>query len=33
MDRGTFIEEGPAAEIIDNPRLESARAFLARLNR
>jgi polar amino acid transport system ATP-binding protein len=33
MDGGTFIEEGPAAEIIDNPRLERTRTFLARLNR
>jgi polar amino acid transport system ATP-binding protein len=33
MARGTFIEEGPAAEIIDNPRLERTKAFLTRLNR
>jgi polar amino acid transport system ATP-binding protein len=33
MDGGAFIEEGPAAEIIDNPQLERTRAFLARLNR
>jgi polar amino acid transport system ATP-binding protein len=33
MDGGAFIEEGPAAEVIDNPRLERTRAFLARLNR
>jgi polar amino acid transport system ATP-binding protein len=33
MDGGSFIEEGPAAEIIDNPQKERTRAFLARLNR
>jgi polar amino acid transport system ATP-binding protein len=33
MDGGVFIEEGPAAEIIDNPRLERTKAFLARLSR
>jgi polar amino acid transport system ATP-binding protein len=33
MDGGAFIEEGPAAEVIDKPRLERTRAFLARLNR
>ncbi|GHU89464.1 polar amino acid ABC transporter ATP-binding protein [Spirochaetia bacterium] len=33
MDSGAFIEEGPAAEVIDNPRLDRTRAFLARLNR
>jgi polar amino acid transport system ATP-binding protein len=33
MDGGAFIEEGPAAEIIDNPQLERTKAFLARLNR
>jgi polar amino acid transport system ATP-binding protein len=33
MDGGAFIEEGPAAELIDNPGLERTRAFLARLNR
>jgi polar amino acid transport system ATP-binding protein len=33
MDGGAFIEEGPAAEIIDNPKLERTKAFLARLNR
>jgi polar amino acid transport system ATP-binding protein len=33
MDGGSFIEEGPAAEIIDNPKLERTKAFLARLNR
>jgi polar amino acid transport system ATP-binding protein len=33
MDGGVFIEEGPAAELIDNPRLERTRAFLARLSR
>jgi polar amino acid transport system ATP-binding protein len=32
MDAGSFIEEGPAAELIDNPRLERTRAFLARLS-
>jgi polar amino acid transport system ATP-binding protein len=33
MDGGAFIEEGPAAELIDKPALERTRAFLARLNR
>jgi polar amino acid transport system ATP-binding protein len=33
MDGGAFIEEGPAAEIIDNPQMERTKAFLARLNR
>jgi polar amino acid transport system ATP-binding protein len=33
MDGGAFIEEGPPADIIDNPRLERTRAFLARLSR
>jgi polar amino acid transport system ATP-binding protein len=33
MDGGVFIEEGPAAEVIDNPRLERTKAFLARLSR
>jgi polar amino acid transport system ATP-binding protein len=33
MDGGAFIEEGPAAEVIGNPRLERTRAFLARLSR
>ena len=33
MDGGVFIEEGPAAEIIDNPRLERTKAFLSRLSR
>ena len=32
MDCGSFIEEGPAAELIDNPRLERTKAFLARLS-
>jgi polar amino acid transport system ATP-binding protein len=33
MDGGAIIEEGPAAEVIDNPRKERTRAFLARLTR
>jgi polar amino acid transport system ATP-binding protein len=33
MDAGSFIEEGPAAEIIDNPRLERTKNFLAKLSR
>jgi polar amino acid transport system ATP-binding protein len=33
MDGGAFIEEGKAAEVIDNPRLDRTRAFLAKLNR
>jgi polar amino acid transport system ATP-binding protein len=32
MDGGAFIEEGTAADLIDNPRLERTRAFLARLS-
>ena len=33
MDSGSFIEEGSAAELIDNPRLERTRAFLTKLSR
>jgi polar amino acid transport system ATP-binding protein len=33
MDGGAFIEEGPAAELIDHPKLERTKAFLARLAR
>jgi polar amino acid transport system ATP-binding protein len=33
MDGGAFIEEGPAAALIDNPQKERTRSFLARLNR
>jgi polar amino acid transport system ATP-binding protein len=33
MDGGTFIEEGPAAEVIDRPRQERTKTFLAWLNR
>jgi polar amino acid transport system ATP-binding protein len=33
MDGGAFIEEGPAAEVIDRPQKERTRAFLARLRR
>jgi polar amino acid transport system ATP-binding protein len=33
MDGGLIVEEGPAAEVIDNPRHERTKAFLARLNR
>jgi polar amino acid transport system ATP-binding protein len=33
MDGGAIIEEGPAAEVIDNPQKERTRAFLARLTR
>jgi polar amino acid transport system ATP-binding protein len=33
MDGGSFIEEGPSAEVIDKPQKERTRAFLARLNR
>ena len=32
MDSGVFIEEGPAAQIIDNPRQERTKAFLVRLS-
>jgi polar amino acid transport system ATP-binding protein len=32
MDSGVFIEEGPAAEVIGNPRMERTRAFLSRLS-
>jgi polar amino acid transport system ATP-binding protein len=31
MDGGAFVEEGAAAEVIDNPRMERTRSFLARL--
>jgi polar amino acid transport system ATP-binding protein len=31
MDGGIFLEEGPAAELINNPRMERTRAFLARI--
>jgi polar amino acid transport system ATP-binding protein len=33
MDGGSFIEEGPAADLIDHPQMERTRSFLARLNR
>ncbi|MDR0316516.1 MAG: amino acid ABC transporter ATP-binding protein [Treponema sp.] len=33
MDAGSFIEEGPATQLIDNPRLDRTKAFLARLSR
>ncbi|MCL1815237.1 MAG: amino acid ABC transporter ATP-binding protein [Treponema sp.] len=33
MDGGVFIEEGSAAELIDNPRLERTKTFLSRLSR
>jgi polar amino acid transport system ATP-binding protein len=33
MDGGAFIEEGNAAEVIDNPKLERTKTFLARLSR
>ena len=33
MDGGVFIEEGPAAEVIDTPRLARTKSFLARLSR
>jgi polar amino acid transport system ATP-binding protein len=33
MDSGAFIEEGPAAELIDNPQRERTRAFLSKLSR
>ena len=33
MDDGAFIEEGHAAELIDNPQLERTKAFLAKLSR
>jgi polar amino acid transport system ATP-binding protein len=33
MDGGAIVEEGPAVEVIDNPRKERTRAFLARLTR
>ncbi|MDR2494660.1 MAG: amino acid ABC transporter ATP-binding protein [Spirochaetaceae bacterium] len=31
MDRGVFVEEGPAAEVIDRPREERTKAFLQKL--
>jgi polar amino acid transport system ATP-binding protein len=33
MDGGVFVEEGPAAEVIDTPRMERTKSFLARLSR
>jgi polar amino acid transport system ATP-binding protein len=33
MDSGSFIEEGPAALLIDNPQLERTKAFLSKLSR
>jgi len=33
MDCGSFIEEGPPAQLIDNPQLDRTRAFLSRLSR
>jgi len=33
MDAGSFIEEGPAAELIDNPQLDRTKAFLSKLSR
>ena len=33
MDSGVFVEEGSAAEVIDNPKQERTRAFLAKLER
>jgi len=33
MDSGIFVEEGSAAEVVDNPKQERTRAFLARLER
>jgi polar amino acid transport system ATP-binding protein len=33
MDGGAFIEEGPPAEVIDRPREERTKNFLARLSR
>jgi polar amino acid transport system ATP-binding protein len=33
MDGGVFVEEGSAAEVIDNPRQERTKAFLSKLER
>ena len=33
MDSGVFVEEGSAKEVIDNPRQERTKSFLARLER
>jgi len=33
MDSGVFVEEGSASEVIDNPRQDRTKAFLARLER
>jgi polar amino acid transport system ATP-binding protein len=33
MDGGVFVEEGSAAEVIDNPKQERTKAFLSRLER
>jgi polar amino acid transport system ATP-binding protein len=32
MDGGAFIEEGTAADLIDNPRQERTKAFLRKLS-
>ncbi|WP_327654496.1 amino acid ABC transporter ATP-binding protein [Streptomyces sp. NBC_00483] len=32
MDGGKVVEQGPPGEVIDNPRAERTRAFLARMN-
>jgi polar amino acid transport system ATP-binding protein len=31
MDAGIFVEQGPASELINNPRMERTRTFLARI--
>jgi len=33
MDSGVFVEQGSAAEVIDNPKQERTKAFLAKLER
>jgi polar amino acid transport system ATP-binding protein len=33
MDSGIFIEQGPAADLIDNPQLDRTKAFLAKLSK
>ena len=33
MDAGLIVEEGPARELIDNPRNERTRAFLERFSK
>ena len=33
MDGGVIVEEGPAEQVLDNPREDRTRAFLARIEK